>query len=286
MRKLDKNEYTLCKRLGRIFEKSVKLSHLSSPMFIKRFMNYDGTKTFFDKSYLITSCNEEDIIYELNEVYSPSKKNRILYGEKEMYWIGFIYGALSFLYEISSKYLFKLFPSKEIIKYYPIYHTFDIETAAERMMENINYVKPDYTELGVKIYKRLFLLEKLESMIGEKVHVYIDRPIGSVHPEHKDLVYQVNYGYIKEVIALDKEYQDAYVLGVSEPIKEFDGIVYAVIKRKNDFEDKLIVVKEGSNYSDEEIKKYVSFQEKYFTYKILRKKRETSSTLWDNLTKQ
>lgn len=56
---------------------------------------------------------------------------------------------------------------------------------------------------------------------------------------------------------------EAYLLGVDETIKEIDGIVYAIIKRKNDFEDKLIVVKEDSNYSNEEIKKC------FFSRKIL-----------------
>lgn len=34
-------------------------------------------------------------------------------------------------------------------------------------------------------------------MIGQIVTVIVDRPIGSYHPEHPDLYYPVNYGYIK-----------------------------------------------------------------------------------------
>ena len=38
-------------------------------------------------------------------------------------------------------------------------------------------------------------------MIGNKVKVIIDRPLGTYHPKHKDIFYSVNYGYIEGVIA-------------------------------------------------------------------------------------
>ena len=41
--------------------------------------------------------------------------------------------------------------------------------------------------------------EKLINLLGSKVIVYIDRVINSIHPKHKDIIYKVNYGYIKEI---------------------------------------------------------------------------------------
>ena len=58
-------------------------------------------------------------------------------------------------------------------------------------------------------------------MIGEIVKVIVDRPLGSYHPEHKDLYYPVNYGYIEGIMAPDGEEQDAYIVGVNEAVKEF-----------------------------------------------------------------
>lgn len=78
-------------------------------------------------------------------------------------------------------------------------------------------------------------------MIGETVKVIIDRPLGTYHPKHKDIYYSVNYGYIPEIMAADGEEQDAYVLGIDEPIKEFTGKVIAIIHRFNDVEDKLVL---------------------------------------------
>jgi inorganic pyrophosphatase len=107
-------------------------------------------------------------------------------------------------------------------------------------------------------------------MIGQNVNVYIDRPNGSTHPKYNDIVYSINYGYIKEIIAIDDEYQDVYVLGENEPIEFCKGVVCAVVERENDIEDKLVVVTNNKDYTIEEIKELVNFQEKFFKHKIIK----------------
>ena len=106
-------------------------------------------------------------------------------------------------------------------------------------------------------------------MLGNIVKVIIDRPLGSNHPKHKDIIYPVNYGYIPGVIAPDGEEQDAYILGVDEPVSEFVGRVIAVIHRLNDIEDKWVVAPENKAFSKDEIADLVAFQEKFFDIEIL-----------------
>ena len=105
-------------------------------------------------------------------------------------------------------------------------------------------------------------------MLHSKVKVVIDRPLGTYHPNHRDIFYAVNYGYVEGIIAPDGEEQDAYVLGIDKPLEEFTGVVLAVIQRLNDVEDKWIVVPEGTSFTKEEIIKQVEFQEKYFKIEI------------------
>ncbi len=105
-------------------------------------------------------------------------------------------------------------------------------------------------------------------MIGKFVTVIIDRPLGSYHPEHKNIYYSVNYGYVESMIVADGEYQDAYVLGVDRPLREFRGKVIAVIHRLNDVEDKLVVAPENISLTEQEIKDAVDFQERYFSCEI------------------
>ena len=80
--------------------------------------------------------------------------------------------------------------------------------------------------------------------------------------------YPINYGYIEGIMAPDGEEQDAYILGVNQPVEEFTGKVIAIIHRLNDVEDKWVVVPEDKLYSKEQIEEHVKFQEKYFEYEI------------------
>ena len=105
-------------------------------------------------------------------------------------------------------------------------------------------------------------------MIGNKVKVIVDRPLGTYHPNHKNIFYTVNYGYVEGILAPDNEEQDAYILGVDKPVTEFSGIVIAIIHRLNDLEDKWVVVSEGTTFTREQILKQVEFQEKYFKIEI------------------
>ena len=106
-------------------------------------------------------------------------------------------------------------------------------------------------------------------MLGQTVTVFIDRPMGTCHPKHKDIYYPVNYGYIPGVIAGDGEEQDAYVLGVSEPLQEFTGVVIAIIHRFDDVEDKWVAAPDGVTFTKEEILEQVKFQEQYFQSEIV-----------------
>ena len=105
-------------------------------------------------------------------------------------------------------------------------------------------------------------------MLGKIVKVIVDRPLGTHHPKHKDIYYSVNYGYIEGVMATDGEEQDAYILGINEPIKEFSGKVIAIIHRFDDTEEKWVVVPEGASFSKDEIMQQVNFQERFFKTEI------------------
>lgn len=43
----------------------------------------------------------------------------------------------------------------------------------------------------------------LRALLGHRVEVTIDRPLGSRHPHHPDIVYPVNYGYLLNTVSED-----------------------------------------------------------------------------------
>lgn len=108
-----------------------------------------------------------------------------------------------------------------------------------------------------------------KTFLGKEVNVKIDRQLGSKHPKH-GFTYMINYGFIPNTVSGDGEELDAYLIGEFEPVEESSGKVIAIIHRTNDDDDKLIVSKEGKDYSDDAIRALTEFQEKYFESIIIR----------------
>ena len=105
--------------------------------------------------------------------------------------------------------------------------------------------------------------------LNKFVKVIIDRPLGSVHPEYPNLFYLVNYGYVSGTTSGDGEELDCYVLGEYVPLKEYKGKCIAIIHRK-DNDDKLVIVPENKNFTDNEIRLLTDFQERFFEIEIIR----------------
>lgn len=136
------------------------------------------------------------------------------------------------------------------------------------------YSRSDEERYGV-LAIRLQRLSESQSLtlarqyVGKEVDLTIDRPLGSKHPKH-GFVYEVNYGFITGVKAPDGEDLDAYYLGADKPLKRAHGTCIAIAHRRNDDDDKLIVVPLGTVMSDEHIMSAIHFQEQWFDTEIVR----------------
>jgi len=87
--------------------------------------------------------------------------------------------------------------------------------------------------------------------------IVIDRPQGSVHPKYSDLIYPVDYGYLKDTSSMDGGGIDIWV--GSETEKKLDAIICTVDSLKRDSEIKLLL---GCN-EEEKDKIYTLHNEKY-----------------------
>lgn len=105
----------------------------------------------------------------------------------------------------------------------------------------------------------------IQTYLGKTVDVIIDRPIGFIHhTKGVTLHYTVNYGFLPGVMGGDGEDQDVYILGVSEPLERFTGRIIAVIRRRDDNEDKFVAAPEDLQLNQAQIAEAVHFVEKYF----------------------
>ena len=92
--------------------------------------------------------------------------------------------------------------------------------------------KLDISVDTAEIDRKVFTDEK-NFIIGTTVTVTVDRPLGSYHPKHKDMYYPLNYGYIEDIID--------------------------IVHRKDDIEEKWVVVPDGMIFSKDEIRQRVHF---------------------------
>lgn len=111
-------------------------------------------------------------------------------------------------------------------------------------------------------------LQLAKQYLGKEVEVTIDRQIGSKHPEH-DFIYEANYGFIPGTTAPDGENLDAYYLGIDTPLEKAIGTCVAIAHRKDDDDDKLIVIPKGTQMTKEEIQEAIRFQEQWFDTEIV-----------------
>lgn len=140
----------------------------------------------------------------------------------------------------------------------------EYEAVKLHLMKKYKYDRLAYTEAKAEFIQKALRKAQVRYYLGKTVEVTVDRPVGSVHPKHEDIIYPINYGYIDGVIAPDGEELDVYILGINEPIKTFTGTVIAIVHRKNDVEDKLVAVPCGVRMSKEKVKKSVLFQEQFY----------------------
>lgn len=126
-----------------------------------------------------------------------------------------------------------------------------IKNSLSKLMEELN--KYGYYDL-------------VESMLHKPVLVEIDRPIGY---DHNGIIYELNYGYTKRLVSPDGDYLDAYIIDDDLYSSSYFGEVIAIVHRKNDIEDKLIVGKKGQTISKEDLLKKINFQEKYFDIELI-----------------
>lgn len=107
------------------------------------------------------------------------------------------------------------------------------------------------------------------ALLGSVVRVIVDRPMGSRHPSAR-FRYSVNYGYVPDTRAPDGEELDAYLLGPAGPVETSVGRAVAVVHREYEDDDKLVVVTDNREYTDEEILRMVAFQEGHGRHRLVR----------------
>ena len=94
--------------------------------------------------------------------------------------------------------------------------------------------------------------------------VVIDRPVG--FEDSFGNVYPINYGYIPELMGGDGEEQDVYIVShdQQQPLEVFTGKLIAIIRRRDDIEDKWVLAPLDEKVNKDLIAEQTYFMEQYF----------------------
>ena len=155
MKQLTSEEIKSCQIQGNIFAKSTQLK-CSSKVFIRRFMLSKTCERMDKNGILFDSFSEEDIYAELEKENGKFNYGKIKIGNEVLFWIGYIYRYWSICCDMSSKEIFSIQNSSDMISLYLAYHTLDPKVAIERILEanNINLEKDFLTE-GVRVLRKI-----------------------------------------------------------------------------------------------------------------------------------
>ncbi|MCQ2463053.1 MAG: NUDIX domain-containing protein [Clostridia bacterium] len=98
-------------------------------------------------------------------------------------------------------------------------------------------------------------------MLGKIVKVRITAPMNSVNRRF-GYTYGLNFGFIESGSSVGNSVQGAYIMGVSHPVRHFEGRVIATIKRLSGKGIVCVVAPKSTKYIITDIKKAVSFSER------------------------
>lgn len=158
-REMDQVGLLLCDVQGKIFEQSVTSEECSSSIFIRRYMNSKFVSRMDNLTFINESMTIEEIFEELDIEYGKTSYGKIKFSVNEMYWIGYIYRYLSYVYQIDSKNAYKIIKGTELRHLFFAYHSLDPMSAIDRILEAKSIVldkdNHQLTKEGVEILRRI-----------------------------------------------------------------------------------------------------------------------------------
>ena len=151
MKKFDHTGLLLAEYQGKLFKKSTELS-CSSPVFLRRFLHSDYVKKMDlnDTSSLTLDVNEG--IESIQKQFGDSNYGKTKYSKSAMFWMGYMYRYLSYTREVSTNFIMRLFPYKQLHDVYYTFHTQDPEWCVQSLLE-MNHLNEDIFDNNLRLKK-------------------------------------------------------------------------------------------------------------------------------------
>lgn len=98
-------------------------------------------------------------------------------------------------------------------------------------------------------------------MLGKYVRVRIEKPIGST--DEAGFTYPLNFGSV-----YNEENQEAFIMGIHHPVKNFDGRVIAILSDRKNNHFIWIVAPKSTRFIINDIKQYINVERDFPSYRL------------------
>ena len=134
MKEFDHNGLLLAEYQGKLFEKSTELD-CSTAVFLRRFLHSDFIKKMDMNDTASLTLDVNDGIQSIQSQFGESDYGKIKYSKSAMFWMGYIYRYISYTRGVTTKFVMKLFPYKQLNDVYYSFHTQDMEWCVQNLLE-------------------------------------------------------------------------------------------------------------------------------------------------------
>lgn len=149
MKQFDHNGLLLAEYQGKLFEKSAELD-CSTGIFIRRFLHSDLLKKLDENNTTRLSLDVKEGIIDITEQFGQSSYGKIKFSKSALFWMGYLYRYMSYTREVSTGYLLKLFPYRQMNDVYYTFHTQDPEWCVRNLLE-LNGLTEDIFDKNLRL---------------------------------------------------------------------------------------------------------------------------------------
>lgn len=134
MKEFDHDGLLLAEYQGKLFEKSADLN-CSTAVFIRRFLHSEFVKKLDKNDLSALSLDVKEGIDSIQSQFGDSDYGKTKYSKSALFWIGYMYRYISYTREVTTKFVMKLFPYKQLNDVYYSFHTQDPEWCVQSLLE-------------------------------------------------------------------------------------------------------------------------------------------------------
>ena len=134
MKAFDHKGLLLAEHQGKLFEKSAELD-CSTAVFLRRFFHSDYLKKLDQNEEAFLSLDVNEAIASIESQFGASSYGKTKFAKSALFWIGYMYRYISYTRQVSTKFVMRLFPYRQLNDVYYSFHTQDPEWCVRSLLE-------------------------------------------------------------------------------------------------------------------------------------------------------